>query len=121
MSIEEAGRWADRQNIDFVELSALSGDGVEAVFAKAASKVLTKLELGIIDPSSGAHGIQIGDNAWNGGDGASIGLESTMRRRRGAGNRVRAASTRSSLWSEMEEIGYEDSANSRKQRQWGCC
>jgi GTPase SAR1 family protein len=90
---EEASRWASTQGIPVaVEVSALSGEKVEEVFSRLAGMILTKIELGEINPDDPLSGIQYGDSAgWMGAsDGGSI--KSTMsvddgittgRRRRG--------------------------------------
>lgn len=63
-----------------MEVSAFSGEGVDEVFGRLARMILTKIELGEIDPDDPMSGIQYGDagGMWNGGasDGGSI--KSTM-------------------------------------------
>ncbi|KAK3987079.1 hypothetical protein QBC44DRAFT_352046 [Cladorrhinum sp. PSN332] len=93
VSAVEASRWASTVNIPVtMEVSALSGEGVDEVFGRLARMILTKIELGEIDPDDPMSGIQYGDAGavWNGGasDGGSI--KSTLtaddvggRRRRG--------------------------------------
>lgn len=57
-----AANWASQHRIPAaVEVSALSGDGVEEVFNKLARIILTKIELGEIDPDDPMSGIQYGD------------------------------------------------------------
>lgn len=60
------------------EASALNGEGVDEIFARLARIILTKIELGDIDPDDPMSGIQYGDSgAWNAAsDGGSI--KSTM-------------------------------------------
>ncbi|CCD53381.1 similar to Ras family GTPase (Rab4b) [Botrytis cinerea T4] len=74
VSAEEASRWASSANIPVsVEVSALSGDNVEEVFNRLARMILTKIELGEIDPDDPMSGIQYGDGGrWdtNASDGA---------------------------------------------------
>jgi hypothetical protein len=94
---EDASRWASTQGIPVaVEVSALSGDHVEDVFARLARMILTKIELGEINPDDPQSGIQYGDSgAWGGAsDGGSIKSGMTVddgmstvrqRRRQGAG------------------------------------
>jgi hypothetical protein len=76
VSTEEASKWASSSNIPVsVEVSALSGDNVDEVFHRLARMILTKIELGEIDPDDPQSGIQYGDSGlWAGGasDGASI-------------------------------------------------
>lgn len=96
----EAGRWANSVNVPVaLEVSALSGEGVDEVFSRMARMILTKIELGEIDPDDPMSGIQYGDAgaSWNAGaasDGGSVksymteegGASSSggARRRRGA-------------------------------------
>ena len=77
----EASRWASTVHIPVtMEVSALSGEGVDEVFGRLARMILTKIELGEIDPDDPMSGIQYGDagGGWNAGasDGGSI--KSTM-------------------------------------------
>ncbi|KAK4462410.1 glycoside hydrolase superfamily [Cladorrhinum samala] len=77
VSAVEASRWASTVNIPVtMEVSALSGEGVDEVFGRLARMILTKIELGEIDPDDPMSGIQYGDSgaAWNAGasDGGSI-------------------------------------------------
>lgn len=79
------------------EASALNGEGVDEIFARLARMILTKIELGDIDPDDPMSGIQYGDSgAWNNAsDGGSIkssmtgatvddgGIPGLRRRRRG--------------------------------------
>ncbi|KAF8847229.1 ras family GTPase [Acephala macrosclerotiorum] len=80
VSAEEASRWASSNNIPVtMEVSALSGDNVEEVFNRLARMILTKIELGEIDPDDPMSGIQYGDGGWAGdGDGASVKSGMTM-------------------------------------------
>lgn len=66
----EASRWASIVNVPVtMEVSAFSGDGVEEVFARLARMILTKIELGEIDPDDPMSGIQYGDagGLWHSG------------------------------------------------------
>ncbi|KAI1195049.1 P-loop containing nucleoside triphosphate hydrolase protein [Nemania serpens] len=76
VSPEEASRWASSVNVPVtMEVSAFSGEGVDEVFGRLARMILTKIELGEIDPDDPMSGIQYGDGGmWNAGasDGASI-------------------------------------------------
>ncbi|KFZ16250.1 hypothetical protein V501_02301 [Pseudogymnoascus sp. VKM F-4519 (FW-2642)] len=83
---EEASRWASKSEIPVaVEVSALSGEGVDEVFHRLARMILTKIELGEIDPDDPLSGIQYGDMGGGGGweDGASIKSGAGGERRRG--------------------------------------
>lgn len=73
----EALEWARKSNIPVaVDVSALSGRNVDELFNRLARIILTKIELGEIDPDDPQSGIQYGDGGvWHsslGGDGASI-------------------------------------------------
>ncbi|KAI1431755.1 P-loop containing nucleoside triphosphate hydrolase protein [Xylaria sp. CBS 124048] len=98
VSPEDASRWASGVNVPVtMEVSAFSGEGVDELFGRLARMILTKIELGEIDPDDPMSGIQYGDGGmWNAGasDGASIkssmtadeiglGNASVRRRRRG--------------------------------------
>ncbi|KAK5678544.1 hypothetical protein LTS10_008988 [Elasticomyces elasticus] len=96
-----AGIWASQTKIPVaIEVSALSGDGVNELFNKLASSILTKIELGEIDPSDPMSGIQYGDGDYRHDDGSSIksGLTSdgyaSTGRRRGKGG-----------WSDVFKLG----------------
>ncbi|KIH94828.1 Ras family protein [Sporothrix brasiliensis 5110] len=76
VSTAEAGRWATSVHVPVaLEVSALSGEGVDEVFGRMARMILTKIELGEIDPDDPMSGIQYGDAgaSWNAGasDGGS--------------------------------------------------
>jgi len=61
--IDEASDWASKANIPVVvEASALSGKGVDELFSRLARIILTKIELGEIDPDDPQSGIQYGDD-----------------------------------------------------------
>jgi hypothetical protein len=70
-----------------MEVSAFTGEGVDEVFGRLARMILTKIELGEIDPDDPMSGIQYGDAGamWNAGasDGGSI--KSTMTGDEGGG------------------------------------
>jgi len=73
----EAARWSSGVNVPVaMEVSAFSGEGVDEVFGRLARMILTKIELGEIDPDDPMSGIQYGDagGGWNAGasDGGSI-------------------------------------------------
>lgn len=128
VSAVEASRWASTVNIPVtMEVSALSGEGVDEVFGRLARMILTKIELGEIDPDDPMSGIQYGDAgaAWNAGasDGGSI--KSTLtgddvgmggRRRRGKQKRSVIGGGGGALreWEEVFTL-----TNRRRNR--GCC
>ncbi|XXH03071.1 Beta-mannosidase B [Hypoxylon texense] len=76
VSTTEASRWASSVSVPVtMEVSAFSGEGVDEVFGRLARMILTKIELGEIDPDDPMSGIQYGDGGmWNAGasDGGSI-------------------------------------------------
>lgn len=97
VSTETASRWASRSLIPVaVEVSALSGDNVEELFSRLARMILTKIELGDIDPDDPQSGIQYGDvGMWGTGDMGSIKSgeeDSILMRRRGNGKSGRKRS-----------------------------
>jgi len=51
VSVEEAGRWASREGIGFLEASALDGTNVTEAFMRCARQILTKVELGTLPPT----------------------------------------------------------------------
>lgn len=123
----EASRWASSVNVPVtMEVSAFSGEGVDEVFARLARMILTKIELGEIDPDDPMSGIQYGDagGMWHSGasDGASIKSTLTTEEMGGrrAGGRGRGKSR--SQWGvggmrEWEEVFTLSNRRSRR----GCC
>jgi hypothetical protein len=113
VSAEEVAHWASNNGIPVsMEVSALSGDNVDEVFARLARMILTKIELGEINPDDPQSGIQYGDSGgWSGGvsDGASVKSVDEARRRRG-GRAKRGGGLR-----DWEEIFRLDSRGRR------CC
>jgi len=93
-----SSRWAGSNGIPVsVEASALNGDNVDEIFARLARMILTKIELGEIDPDDPMSGIQYGDaGGWGIGteDGGSIKSGMTVeggsvrRKRRGGAGRA---------------------------------
>lgn len=127
VSMEEASQWAARSNIPaVVEVSALTGDGVEELFQRLARIILTKIELGEIDPDDPQSGIQYGDGSPYGhgtSDASSIKSQMTIEdnavqlhrrntRRRGGSN------WRASM-NEWEDVFRVSGSHNRKRS--GCC
>ena len=118
----EAAHWASESDIPVaVDISAFTGEGVDAVFARLASMILTKIELGEIDPDNPMSGIQYGDNmSWD--DTGSMRSRGTMmdeggstrRRKRGKGGGGPLSGLR-----EWEQVFKLDPA--RRRRTGGCC
>ena len=122
---EDASRWASKQSIPVaVEVSAYTGEGVEEVFARLASMILTKIELGEIDPDDPLSGIQYGDSmAWEDGVSIKSGTTTideggTARRRRKTRPRAGAGTWGQGL-REWEEVFRLDGLGRR--RRGGCC
>ena len=108
VSIDTASSWAGEVGIPVsVEVSALSGENVEELFHRLAAAILTRIEVGEIDPNDPASGVQYGDSgawgAWEDGSvrsGVGAGGDDGMRRRK---KRSRGAGVSSSL-REWEEV-----------------
>jgi GTPase SAR1 family protein len=128
VDIEEASRWAAKSSIPAVmEVSALTGDGVEELFQRLARIILTKIELGEIDPDDPQSGIQYGDGGLYGhgtSDASSIRSQMTLddsavqihrrnTRRRGGGNNWRNGMR------EWEDVFRINGSSHRKGS--GCC
>lgn len=109
---ETASRWARENGIPLaVEVSALNGANVDELFTKLARMILTKIELGEIDPDDPASGIQYGDLGWDDGSGSirsGFGDEGLRSRRRGT--RLGALGE----WEDVLRIGGN-------RRRGGCC
>mmetsp|Transcript_6622 Transcript_6622/g.9175 ORF Transcript_6622/g.9175 Transcript_6622/m.9175 type:complete len:212 (-) Transcript_6622:923-1558(-) len=56
----EASRFAQENDLMFLETSALTGEGVSEVFMKCTRTILTKIETGVLDPNSLNSGVQPG-------------------------------------------------------------
>jgi len=126
VSSAEASRWASTAGISVVtESSALNGEGVDEIFGRLARMILTKIELGEIDPDDPMSGIQYGDGGgWNtASDGGSI--KSTMTGGTvddtlGGLRRRKRGKSRTQNWGlrEWEEV-FTLSSNRRRGN--GCC
>lgn len=111
---DHAQSWATSLRIPYsIECSAYTGDNVDELFNRLALIILTKIELGEIDPDDPASGIQYGDSSgWWAEDGGSVksgysaadGLRQRRGRRRGGGAL--------SEWEEVFRVGS---------RRRGCC
>ncbi|KAM3142363.1 hypothetical protein pb186bvf_005520 [Paramecium bursaria] len=60
VTYEEASRYAKRNNFEYFETSAKTGENVDQVFESMARKILSKVESGEIDPTQEVNGIKIG-------------------------------------------------------------
>lgn len=122
VSAVEASRWASTVNVPVtMEVSAFSGEGVDEVFGRLARMILTKIELGEIDPDDPMSGIQYGDygGGWSGGasDGASI-KSSMTGDEQGTRNRRRKPRRGVQGLREWEEVF---TLTSGRRRNNGCC
>ena len=52
VSFLEASRCAQENDVLFLETSAITGEGIEDVFVKASRSIISKIEDGLIDPST---------------------------------------------------------------------
>lgn len=125
VTLEEASRWASKAAIPVsVEVSALTGDGVEEIFSRLARMILTKIEVGEIDPDDPMSGIQYGDSGmWaEDGDGGSVKSGTTIEEG-GLGRRRRKARTGTGRWGtgmrEWEAVFRLNGSGRR--RRGGCC
>ncbi|KAL2756689.1 hypothetical protein ACRALDRAFT_1062388 [Sodiomyces alcalophilus JCM 7366] len=144
VSAAEASRWASTVNVPVVmEASALSGEGVDEIFGRLARMILTKIELGDIDPDDPMSGIQYGDGGggyggyggWNAGASDVASVKSSMTsatldeaglRRRGVGGggggrgRTRGGRPGTSNWGGLREWEEVFTLSSRR-RGGNCC
>ncbi|KAF8474193.1 P-loop containing nucleoside triphosphate hydrolase protein [Kalaharituber pfeilii] len=68
---EESHRFASAFGIPYsIETSALTGENVDEAFVRLARMILTKIELGEVDPDDPSSGIQYGDFGMGFGDSA---------------------------------------------------
>ncbi|GKT42851.1 GTP-binding protein ypt4 [Colletotrichum spaethianum] len=129
VSNADANRWASTVGIPVVmEASAFNGENVDEIFARLARMILTKIELGDIDPDDPMSGIQYGDGyggGWNAGasDGASIKSSMTgatldeaggVRRRKGRRNTRSGANWGLRDWEEVFTL-------TNRRRGGNCC
>ena len=123
---EEASRWASKCAIPVsVEVSALTGDGVEELFSRLARIILTKIEVGEIDPDDPMSGIQYGDSSGWGddGDGGSVKSGATTndegRRRRKRRGKAGTGRWRAGM-REWEAVFFRLDGSERRRR-GACC
>jgi len=58
----EASRYAQENDLMFLESSTMTGEGVEEVFLKCARTILSKINSGLLSPESMGSGVQHGDS-----------------------------------------------------------
>ncbi|KAF2205331.1 ras-domain-containing protein [Delitschia confertaspora ATCC 74209] len=123
--LETASRWAGSNAIPVcVEVSALSGENVEELFHRLARIILTKIELGEIDPDDPSSGIQYGDNGgWGWTDDGSVksGVDGEGVRMRRGGRRKGGGVLRE--WEEVFRLGggSGSGSGSGSGRRGSCC
>ncbi|XP_067939171.1 ras-related protein Rab-4B-like [Watersipora subatra] len=59
----EASRFAQENDMLFLETSAMTGENIEETFLKCVRSILAKIESGDLDPERMGSGIQYGDAA----------------------------------------------------------
>jgi hypothetical protein len=127
VSAEEAAKWASSANIPVsVEASALSGENVDEVFNRLARMILTKIELGEIDPDDPMSGIQYGDSGnWNAGASDVASIKSGMTAEEGGARRRHRPKSKGAgqNWGlggmrEWEEVF---TLSGSRRRRGGCC
>jgi small GTP-binding protein len=127
VSSAEASRWASAAGISVVtEASALNGEGVDEIFGRLARIILTKIELGEIDPDDPMSGIQYGDSGgWNtASDGGSI--KSTMTGATADDGGIPGLRRRKRVKSRTQNWGLREweevfTLSSNRRRGGGCC
>jgi Ras-related protein Rab-14 len=70
VSYEEAAKFAEENNLLFLECSARTGDNVEQAFMSTAQKIHEKVMCGILSPTDSDSGVQLHNAAAAGGAGA---------------------------------------------------
>ncbi|KAF9729061.1 hypothetical protein PMIN06_003315 [Paraphaeosphaeria minitans] len=107
---DTASRWAGQNGIPVaVEVSAFSGENVDELFERLARMILTKIELGEINPDDPQSGIQYGDiGGWGVDDGNESIRSRGGRRGGGGGGQLR----------EWEEVFRLSGSTGRRK---GCC
>ena len=118
-----AASWASQNRIHAcMEVSALSGEGVDEVFNKLARSILTKIELGEIDPDDPMSGIQYGDADYYRYDDGSSSIKSGGLTSDGLGgsSSLRRRRKRAGL-GEVFRIGKPASAGTRTSNSRNCC
>lgn len=127
VSSSVASGWASGNDIPVsVEVSAFDGTGVDELFSRLARMILTKLELGEIDPDDPMSGIQYGDAGWAGEDGASVKSGATtvneeggLARRRKKGRPRASTAGWGAGMREWEAVFRLDGSGRRRRN--GCC
>jgi Ras-related protein Rab-4B len=119
--LEHAQTWASTHKIShLVEVSAYSGEQVDELFERLARIILTRIELGEIDPDDPASGIQYGDGGWGWDEAGSV--KSGVSGRSWGDGRVRSGGAGTGRrrgimgeWEDVFKIGR------RRRAGGGCC
>lgn len=122
VTAQQASEWASSSEVPvYMEVSALSGVRVDETFARLASMILTKIELGEIDPDDPQSGIQYGDSGeWATGGYSEVGsVKSDMTTDGGGTYRRRERNRRRTRMNGMRE--WEEVFRIDPVRRRGCC
>ncbi|RVD86845.1 uncharacterized protein DFL_005100 [Arthrobotrys flagrans] len=115
VTYDEASRWAATVGIPVaMETSALNGENVDEVFERLARVILTRIELGEVDPDDPNSGVSYGDGGdWSiSGPSTSL-LGNSMRKKKGG-----VASGRLGGLRDWEEVFRMDPGRNNKK---SCC
>ncbi|KAF3939162.1 hypothetical protein ABW19_dt0207451 [Dactylella cylindrospora] len=85
VTYDEAARWASSVGIPVaMESSALNGENVDEIFERLARVILTRIELGEIDPDDPNSGVSYGDSGdWTTAGGSSSNKRGSLRMKKG--------------------------------------
>jgi small GTP-binding protein len=112
VSTSVAANWASQNRIPAaMEVSALSAEGVEEAFNKLARIILTKIELGEIDPDDPMSGIQYGDADYYRFDDGGSSIKSGGLTSDGYGGSMRRRRKRGGGWGSVFKIGRPSSSS----------
>ncbi|KAK6340353.1 hypothetical protein TWF730_002115 [Orbilia blumenaviensis] len=122
VTYDEGSRWASTVGIPVaMETSALNGENVDEVFERLARLILTRIELGEVDPDDPNSGVSYGDGGdWSisGPSSSLLGGGSSMRKKKGGGG-VGVGSGRLGGLRDWEEVFRMDPGRSNKKK--NCC
>ncbi|KAF3276536.1 hypothetical protein TWF970_006135 [Orbilia oligospora] len=115
VTYDEGSRWASTVGIPVaMETSALNGENVDEVFERLARVILTRIELGEVDPDDPNSGVSYGDGGdWSISGPSSSLLGNSMRKKKGG-----VASGRLGGLRDWEEVFRMDPGRSSKK---SCC
>ncbi|KAF3083728.1 hypothetical protein TWF569_000961 [Orbilia oligospora] len=115
VTYDEGSRWASTVGIPVaMETSALNGENVDEVFERLARVILTRIELGEVDPDDPNSGVSYGDGGdWSISGPSSSLLGNSMRKKKGG-----VASGRLGGLRDWEEVFRMDPGRNSKK---SCC